>query len=163
MTGHLVLSTLHTNDAATAFPRLLDLGVEPFLVASTINVVIAQRLVRKICSHCRVSTTIPTAVLRKTLSEKTVSRHFGKKTSIRAYTGKGCNVCHGTTYSGRVGIFEVLILDDEVRKAIINRHDSPAISAIAIKNGTTSMIDDGLQKVIEGVTTVEEVLRVTKE
>ena len=163
MTGHLVLSTLHTNDAPTAFPRLLDMQVEPFLVSSTVNVVVAQRLVRKICNTCRVSTNISRDQLTSTLSPKTVTKHFKNKKTIRVYQGKGCNVCHGTTYTGRVGIFEVLLIDEDMRNAIINRYDSAKIREIAVKNGMSTMLDDGLQKVSAGITTVEEVLRVTRE
>lgn len=175
MTGHLVLSTLHTNDAATSIPRLLDMNVEPFLVASTVNVVIAQRLVRKICEHCRVSYEL--SDLKKSLSTNPeeselsetqyllglVNKYLGTGDDVRIYVGKGCNVCHGTGYLGRVGIFEVLVVDEDIRTAITERKDSDVIKKIAIQNGMRAMIEDGIEKVKLGVTTMEEILRVTKE
>lgn len=163
MTGHIVLSTVHTNDAATAIPRLLDMNVEPFLLASTVNVIIAQRLVRKIHSRCRVSQEINLNELTKSLGEKLVKKFFGNSKTIRIYRGKGCQLDHDIGYEGRVGIFEVMIIDDEVRRAIMERKDAAAIKNIAIKNGMTTMIEDGLEKVKEGITTIEEIVRVTKE
>jgi len=152
MTGHLVLSTLHTNDAATTLPRLLEMGVEPFLVASSVNVIIAQRLVRKICTKCRVSEEIdPNNLAMKQFSHLT-----------RVYHGKGCPVCQGTGYSGRIGIFEVLPLDDDIRQAVVERQDSDKIAALAIKKGMTSMFEDGIAKVACGLTTIEEIIRVTE-
>lgn len=163
MTGHLVLSTLHTNDAATTIPRLLDLGVEPFLIGSTVNVIIAQRLVRKICQKCRVSTEMDTG-LGLDLSLDLIQKHFGKGSgSIRIYKGKGCTVCHQTGYIGRVGIFEILIVEEEIRQAIIEKKDASEIKKIAMKNGMVAMTENGVQKVKEGITTIDELLRVTKE
>lgn len=168
MTGHLVLSTLHTNDAATSFVRLMDMGIEPFLIASTINVIAAQRLVRKICSKCRVSVEVPTSQPQSSshlggLSPELIKKHFGEKDTVRIYHGKGCPVCHQTGYSGRVGVFEVLEVDDEIQRAITSRADSNIIQNIAIKSGMTTMLEDGLRKVQRGITTIEEVMRVTKE
>lgn len=163
MTGHLVLSTLHTNDAATTFPRLLDFGVEPFLVGSTVNVVIGQRLVRKICTHCRVSKEINVSLLTRYFSKEWLEKRYGGKSTITVYEGKGCQVCHNTGYEGRVGIFEVLIIDDVVRKAIEEKKDSGEITKLGISNGMTTMVEDGIKKVEEGITTIEEVMRVTKE
>lgn len=162
MTGHLVLSTLHTNDATTTIPRLLDLGVEPFLVASTVNIVIAQRLVRKIHSGCKVSFETPLEELTEHFGKTKVKNIFGDKKKIRTYKGKGCEADHGTGYDGRLGIFEVLIVDDEIRQAIIERKDASVIRKLAVKNGMTTMMDDGLQKVKQGLTTLDEVLRMTK-
>lgn len=162
MTGHLVLSTLHTNDATTTIPRLLDMGIEPFLVASTINVIIAQRLVRKIHTGCRVSETADIKSLINELDPEIVKHVFSTTKTVRLYRGKGCDVDHGTGYEGRVGIFEVLIIDDDIRKAINERRDAASIQEIAEKNGMTTMITDGLEKIKQGVTTIEEVLRVTK-
>jgi len=147
LTGHLVLSTLHTNDSATAFPRLSDMKVEPFLVASSVNVIIAQRLVRKICQDCRKSV------------EKNIKEMGGM---MRVYEGVGCPSCHHTGYLGRVGIFEVLVVDDEIREAITSNKDSSEILKIARKNGMQTMYEDGIEKVKQGITTIEEVLRVTK-
>lgn len=163
LTGHLVLSTLHTNDAPTAFPRLLDMNIEPFLIASTVNVIVAQRLVRKICNHCKLSVEHTTDSLRSSLNDESIHKYFKNKKTFRAYRGKGCKVCHDSTYLGRIGIFEILLLDDEIRAAIVAKADASKIRDIAIKNGMTTMIDDGINKVLEGVTTLEEVLRVTKE
>ncbi len=163
MTGHLVLSTLHTNDSATSFPRLLDMKVEPFLIASTVNVIIAQRLVRKIHNNCRVSTETPTEQLLKYCDAALVKKIFGPEKTIRLYHGKGCSLDHGTGYEGRVGIFEVLVVNDDIRQAITQQKDATTIRKIAIKNGMTLMIEDGLEKAKEGLTTIEEVMRVTKE
>lgn len=176
MTGHLVLSTLHTNDAATSIPRLLEMNVEPFLVASTVNVIIAQRLVRKICEHCRVSYEL--LELKKKLTQESeeesdmsetqyllslVNKYLGNDDHTRVYLGKGCNICHGTGYQGRVGIFEVLVVDEAVRTAVTEMKDASVIKGIAVKNGMKPMIEDGIEKVKLGITTMEEILRVTKE
>lgn len=163
MTGHLVLSTLHTNDAATAIPRLFDMGVEPFLVSSSINIIVAQRLVRSICGKCRTSLEVKIKDITKNVTQEIVKKHFGSGETIRVYQGKGCAICHNTGYEGRVGIFEVLSIDEEIRTAIVNRQDAAEIAKIAIKNGMTTMIENGLEKIKEGITTLDEVLRVTKE
>ncbi|KKQ98563.1 MAG: Type IV pilus assembly protein PilB [Candidatus Woesebacteria bacterium GW2011_GWB1_39_12] len=162
MTGHLVLSTLHTNDAATAFPRLLDFGVEPFLIATTVNVVIAQRLVRKICLKCRVSEEV-SGILINEISESIMQKYFPNEKNLRVYKGKGCDLCHGTGYVGRVGIFEVLLVDDEMKTAIVAKKESSEIKKIAVKNGMTTMLEDGIGKVKQGITTIDEIIRVTKE
>ncbi len=162
LTGHLVLSTLHTNDAATTLPRLTDMKVEPFLVASTVNIIIAQRLIRKICEMCKTSLDIPFTDLAKNLNVEVIKKHFGQKKDLRIYKGQGCKVCHFTGYSGRVGLFEVLEVTNSVRKLITEKATSDIIGKQAIIEGMTSMLDDGLEKVIKGVTTIEEVLRVTK-
>jgi len=163
MTGHIVLSTVHTNDAATTIPRLLDMNIEPFLIASTINVIIAQRLVRKIHSNCRISEEAEVTRLTKYIDEKLVKKIFGSNRKVRLYHGKGCEVDHGIGYEGRIGIFEVLIVDDDIRKAIVERKDADTIKKIAKANGMITMIEDGLEKVQEGITTIDEILRVTKE
>jgi type II secretory ATPase GspE/PulE/Tfp pilus assembly ATPase PilB-like protein len=162
MTGHLVLSTLHTNDAATAIPRLLDMNVEPFLISSTVNVIIAQRLVRKICARCRTSVDSTTTELTKLFSPEVISKHFGEGTA-RLYKGEGCPACKGLGYKGRVGIFEVMLISDELKAAIIKKEDAGIIQALAIKEGMSTMLEDGLTKAKAGITTLEEVLRVTKE
>src|SRR5579885_1552068 len=162
LTGHLVLSTLHTNDAATALPRLVDMKVEPFLVASTVTVIVAQRLVRKICEMCKVSEDFRADELLKNFPADAVKRIFGMKKEIRVYKGQGCSVCHKTGYAGRVGVFEVLEISNAIRQLINEKNDADVIIAQAIKEGMTTMLDDGLDKVVKGVTTIEEVLRVTK-
>ncbi|MDH5533909.1 MAG: GspE/PulE family protein [Candidatus Pacebacteria bacterium] len=163
MTGHLVLSTLHTNDSTTTMPRLTDMGIEPFLISSTINVVIAQRLVRKIHLKCRGSEEIDTSSLSNSFDKDFISNAFGDKKTIRVYKGQGCDICNGTGYEGRVGIYEVLTIDDDIRQAIVEKKDASTIRDIAIKNGMNTMAQDGLEKVKQGVTTIEEIIRVTQE
>lgn len=162
LTGHLLLSTLHTNDAPTTLPRLIDMKVEPFLIASTVNIAIGQRLVRKICEQCKakkqlsvaeiqnLATVIPKGVLEKT------KNHV-------LYRGEGCKECNGSGYHGRIGIHEVLEVTDAIRDAITRRVSASQIKEIAVHEGMTTMVDDGIQKAIEGVTTIEEVLRVMHE
>jgi type II secretory ATPase GspE/PulE/Tfp pilus assembly ATPase PilB-like protein len=162
LTGHLVLSTLHTNDASGALPRLTDMNVEPFLVASTVNVIIAQRLVRKICEMCKSSIDVTTEQLLQNLPADTIKKHFGARKDIRIYKGKGCEVCHNTGYSGRLGIFEVLEVNNNIKKLITQQNDSDVIFKQAVLDGMETMLDDGMVKVIKGDTTIEEVLRVTK-
>ena len=162
LTGHLVLSTLHTNDAATALPRLIDMKVEPFLVASTVNVIIAQRLIRKICDMCKMSYDVERSDLTKNLPPQIISKYFGEREVVRLYRGKGCKICHETGYSGRLGIFEVLEVTKEVKALITAKNDSDVIQKRAIADGMTTMLDDGLNKIVKGLTTIEEVLRVTK-
>ncbi len=164
MTGHLVLSTLHTNSAAATFPRLIDMGVEPFLVASTVNVVIGQRLVRKICSECRISYTVTQAELLEHFSAESIEKHYvpvGKNKEMRLYKGEGCKKCHFTGYQGRIGIYEVMDVSKAIRELITAKKDSDIIEKKAVEEGTTLMLDDGLDKISKGMTTIEEVLRVT--
>ncbi len=166
LTGHLVLSTLHTNDAPTTLPRLLDMNVEPFLVASTVNVVIAQRLVRKICSHCRVSYTMDdeeVALAESNEGVKAYSKLKGHKDlkKLRVYKGQGCKTCGDTGYNGRIGVFEVLEMTENIRQLVIQHASSDEIMAQAKKNGMSTMLDDGMDKVFNGKTTLSEVLRVT--
>lgn len=162
MTGHLVLSTLHTNDAATALPRLLDMNIEPFLVASTVNIVIAQRLVRKICDKCKVSQTEKMSELEKNFDKKLLQKYFNNSAEARIYIGKGCPVCRNSGYSGRIGIFEILLLSEKIKDLIVAKNDSQNIMQQAIAEGMTTMVEDGLIKIQEGLTTVEEVIRSTK-
>lgn len=163
MTGHLVLSTLHTNDAATAVPRLFDLGIEPFLIASTVNVIIAQRLVRKICPNCRISYEILLTDLQKQVAQDYVLKIFDHSKSINLYKGKGCEICFNTGYAGRTGIFEVMEINVELQQAIINKKDATTIKLIARKNSMQTMLEDGLKKVRIGETTLEEIVRVVQE
>ncbi len=163
MTGHLVLSTLHTNDAATAIPRLFDMGIEPFLIASTVNVIIAQRLIRKVHTVCRISEEVSRGTLVAYLGEPLIAIVFGNTPTIRLYRGKGCSLCHNSAYEGRVGIFEVMLLDMPLQQAIIAKKDAATIRILAQKSGMKTMLEDGLEKVKAGETTIEEVLRVTKE
>jgi len=163
MTGHLVLSTLHTNDSTTTMPRLTDMGIEPFLISSTINVVIAQRLVRKIHLKCRGSEEIDIETLERSFDKSFITKAFGDKKKIRVYKGQGCAICNHSGYEGRVGIYEVLALDDDIRKAIVEKQDASSIRKIAVENGMITMAQDGLEKVKQGVTTIDEIIRVTQE
>lgn len=162
LTGHLVVSTLHTNDSATALPRLIDMGVEPFLVASTINIIIAQRLIRKICDACKTKLTINQSSIVNIIPMEMKLRHFGNADEITIFKGQGCKVCHFTGYLGRIGVFEILEMTDTIKKLITEKNDSGIIMKAAIAGGMTTMLDDGLNKIVKGLTTFEEVLRVTK-
>lgn len=163
MTGHLVLSTLHTNNASTALPRFIDMQIEPFLVASTVNVIIAQRLVRKICESCRVSETLDTEKLKKYFSDPVIAKYFTPDKVSRIYKGKGCEVCHNTGYVGRIGIFEVLEVSEAIKELINAKASANTIESKAIAEGMTTIFENGIQKVYRGITTIEEVMRVTKE
>ena len=164
MTGHLVLSTLHTNDAPTALPRFLEMNIEPFLIASTVNIIIAQRLVRKICSQCIVSEQVSLEQLKNKFESATVEKYFDpSKKEVRIYHGKGCPVCGQTGYAGRIGVFEVLVITEPVRELIMKRANADQIRQQAVKEGMKTMIEDGIRKVLAGVTTIEEVLRATRE
>jgi type IV pilus assembly protein PilB len=162
LTGHLVVSTLHTNDAATTLPRLTDMDVEPFLVASTVNLIVAQRLLRTICNSCRESQTISKIDMERHLSKELIEKHFGKFDEIRIYKGKGCKVCHNSGYAGRIGVYEILEVSEKIRSLIVQKQDADAILKQAILEGMDTMLDDGLDRVAEGITTLDEVLRVTK-
>ena len=167
MTGHLVLSTLHANNAATTLLRLLEMGVEPFFIASTVNIVVAQRLVRRICRTCRVSSNLTTderkAVERDTVAKAILKEKSGKNLDkLLVYKGLGCKVCGNTGYSGRIGIFEALEMSDRIKDLVVKRAASDKIMKVAESEGMTIMMEDGIRKVLNGVTTLEEVLRVTK-
>ena len=160
LTGHLVLSTLHTNDAATTLPRLLDLGVEPYLITATVNIAIAQRLVRKICEACKIKRAL-TAEEEKNLSKMGEAGAFYKtKTFSR---GQGCDGCNRSGYYGRVGIFEVMPIDDSIREAMLKKLSASDIKKIAVEGGMKTMVQDGFEKAARGVTTLEEILRVIHE
>lgn len=162
LTGHLVLSTLHTNDAATAIPRLTDMGVEPFLVASTVRVIIAQRLLRKICDGCKTSMQFTRTEILTHFSKEVVQKYFPDGESITTYHGTGCKLCHNTGYKGRLGVFEVLEVSQEIRKLIASKADAEIINQQALQEGMQSMLEDAMIKVQKGLTTIEEVIRVTK-
>lgn len=146
LTGHLVFSTLHTNDAASAVTRLLDLGIEPYLTASSIIAVLAQRLVRQLCQHCK---------------QPVVGAPVGERVAHTQYAAVGCEACRRTGYQGRVGIFELLVVTDALRDLVQNRANAQSIRARAIQEGMTLLYDDGIRKVAAGITTIEEVVRVT--
>ncbi len=165
LTGHLLLSSLHTNDAATVMPRLIDMKIEPFLVAAVLNVIAAQRLVRKICIDC-IESFIPDPAVVQSLEKELKNINPDSKIKIPKflYKGKGCPSCGGTGYKDRIGIFEVLEIDDEIRKVIVSTEFSlDSLNMLARKKGMTTMFEDGLYKVVTGVTTIEEVLRVIRE
>ncbi|MEO2069469.1 MAG: type II secretion system ATPase GspE [Desulfurobacteriaceae bacterium] len=153
LTGHLVFSTLHTNDAATSITRLLDMGIESYLVASSVIGVVAQRLVRKICPFCKVSYK-PSF---QELKELNLLGYVGK-----FFKGEGCEKCMGTGYSGRTAIYELLFVDKEIRKAILDNKDADILREIAVKKGMKTLKMDGAEKVKLGITTTEEVLRVVR-
>ena len=160
LTGHLLLSTLHTNDAATTLPRLLDMGIEEYLVASTVSVAIGQRLVRKICENCKEKIKM-TEAMKKALAKTPQANLLLDKEHM--YKGKGCDECNGSGYIGRICINEVLVADNEIREAILRKASANEIRNIAIKNGMTTMFEDGFRKAELGKTTVDEVLRVIHE
>ncbi|MFD1203994.1 GspE/PulE family protein [Sporosarcina contaminans] len=152
LTGHLVLSTIHTNDSIASITRLIDMGVEPFLLTASVNAVVAQRLIRRVCRDC--GKPMPASNREKEL--------FGKRSKDidTVVRGPGCAACNMTGYRGRVAIHEVLVMNDEMRE-VINNHGTPAqLREIAVRNGMIFLIDDGLEKVQQGITTTEEVLRV---
>jgi len=157
LTGHLVFSTLHTNDAPGAITRLIDMGIEPFLVASSVVAIIAQRLVRVICPSCKGPYKPEKALLKEV---GLTPSGLNKKT---LYRGKGCPECLGTGYRGRTGIYEILTVDDFIRSLVLKTSDSATIKAEGVKRGMTTLRDDGIKKVLEGTTTIEEVLRVTQQ
>lgn len=160
LTGHLLLSTLHTNDAATTLPRLLDMGIEPFLIASTVNIAISQRLVRKLCDTCKVKKELTTEE-KNTLKETVPEEIIDNITHV--YEAKGCKECNNTGYRSRIGIHEVLEVTDNIRDAIMKNLSANDIKKIAIQEGMTTIIEDGFNKVKDGITSIEEVLRVTRE
>jgi general secretion pathway protein E len=157
LTGHLVFSTLHTNDSAGAISRLIEMGVEDYLLSSSLLGVLAQRLVRRICFNCR----------EEQVADDPLSREVGidvsdLKTSL-LYRGRGCDECTRTGFRGRIGIYEFLPVDEETRKVVLSKTDSNQIKDQAVKRGMRTLREDGWKKVREGVTTVSEVFRVTQE
>ncbi len=162
LTGHLVFSTLHTSSAAGALPRLLDLSAEPFLLASTITAIIGQRIVRKICSHCRTSYVPPEQIVQEI---KTIlgPLYPKRESTMQLYRGNGCSECGGTGYLGRVGIYEVLPISEKISHIILEHADTLTVEKEAIAEGMISMKQDGYLKVMQGLTTLEEVLRVAQE
>lgn len=160
LTGHLLFSTLHTNDAVTTLPRLHDMGVESYLVASTVNLIIGQRLLRQNCKHCRTEKKITDA--EKTSLQDIIPSNLLAKLDSQAY-GKGCEQCNQTGFSGRLSLNEVLLVDDVVREAILRKESVAVLKKLAKERGMVPMLDDGVLKVIAGDTTIEEVLRVINE
>ncbi|EKD75335.1 MAG: hypothetical protein ACD_44C00163G0001, partial [uncultured bacterium] len=163
MTGHKLLSTLHTNDAATTIPRLIDMGVEPFLVASTLICAIAQRLVRRVCPECKQEKTITRKELQEVFGPEVLEALFGKKDSVKVAQAGTCEECNGTGYKGRIGIYEVLENSPAIQEKILAHASSSDIEALARKEGMTSIALDGVRKVLSLETTVEELIRVMQE
>lgn len=178
LTGHLVLSTLHTNTAAGAIPRLIDMKVETFLLASTLNIIVAQRLVRRICSNCKDETEVPDEVF-ETIKAKLMPLADSKilmtkdtdvanvikklrEGKIKMYHGKGCEKCAKTGYKGRIGIFEVLPMTDNMSHLTLENTPTSKLEAAAIEEGMVTLLQDGFMRVVEGGTTLEEVMRVSK-
>ncbi|MCX5682844.1 MAG: ATPase, T2SS/T4P/T4SS family, partial [Planctomycetota bacterium] len=153
LTGHLVFSTLHTNDACSAVTRLLDMGVEPFLVSSTLAAAMAQRLVRTICVECKESYEPDRSQL---------PRDFKLEPGAKLHRGAGCGKCRETGFRGRAGIYELVVIDDEIREKIMSRVAAGDITQTAVKNGLRLLREDGWMKVRAGITTPEEVMRSTK-
>ncbi len=160
LTGHLLLSTLHTNDAATTLPRLLDLKIEPYLIASTVNCIIGQRLLRKICSSCSIPN--PVNVHDIELIAALLPKESLKSTAM-LYKGKGCNACNFTGYSGRVGVHEVMVPDSDIREAVIKKASGEILKKMAEERGMIPMLRDAFEKVKAGITTLEEMLRMLQE
>jgi general secretion pathway protein E len=158
LTGHLVLSTLHTNTAASAITRLEDMGVERYLITSSVNGVLAQRLVRTLCEHCKEPVKLDSAYINQT-----GLRRYVKKESCVVYQARGCEACMKTGYLGRTGIHELFVLDDEMHRVIMTGADATVLHAAARQQGMTTLYEDGLRKVVQGVTSMEEVLRVTRD
>jgi len=158
LTGHLIFSTLHTNDAASAVTRLVDMGVKPYLVASTVQGVLAQRLVRTICPSCREAYK-PSEEEKQILSIKP-GESSGE---VELYRGRGCLTCNDTGFKGRIGVFELMAMTDELREMILNNVSSSEICKKARELGMGALKEDGLEKVKKGYTTIHEVLRVTQD
>ena len=155
MTGHLVLSTLHTNDAPSSINRLMNMGIEPFLVATSVHLIAAQRLVRRICTFCKEPTELPPAAFTNVGFSEHESR------TLKLFRGRGCERCSSTGYKGRVALYEVMEIDDEVRELILSGASSYELRQKAIQNGMITLRDSGLHKIRDGVTTIEEVVRET--
>ena len=155
LTGHLVLSTLHTNDAPSTISRLLNMGVEPFLVSASTNVIVAQRLARRVCQSCKEMNPVPAPALVN------VGFSSEEAKTIKAYKGKGCMACSDTGYKGRVALYEVMLIKDNIKEAILQGASAMELRELGRKNGMQTLREAGLQKIREGMTTVEEVLRVT--
>ena len=175
MTGHLVLSTLHTNDAVTTIPRFVDMKIPTFLIASTINVIIAQRLARKICKNCIESYNLDKKALAQLEQQFDLEKvesflieheYMTKKQSIKSmlfYRGKGCQQCDNSGYKGRIGIYEILEISDEMSELILKNASRDELEKMAIEQGMMTLVQDGFIKAKNGTTTIEEVLRVTQE
>lgn len=162
LTGHLVFSTVHTNNAAGALPRLLDLGAETFLLASSMNSVMAQRVLRTLCKYCKEEYEAPEPLVKQ-VKEVLGKLYTGKEEKLKLWKGKGCEKCGDSGYEGRIGIYEVLQVTEKIGRLILERAASGEIEKAAVEGGMVTMIQDGFMKSMEGITTIEEVLRVAEE
>lgn len=164
LTGHLVLSTLHTNNAASALPRLINIGVEPYLLTSSLSTIIAQRLVRKLCPACRLQTTLPPALTKTIRAELEAIKDFAlpSETPLVFYRAVGCEECQDG-YKGRIGIFEVLTMNDAIESAAVAKRPATTIASAAVAAGMMTMKQDGILKALKGITTIDEIWRVTTE
>lgn len=158
LTGHLVFSSLHTNDAASAVTRLVDMGVEPYLVASSVQAFVAQRLVRVLCTHCREVDNEPLLEIRQDISQ---SLGFADLSEVKIYKSRGCDHCNGTGYYGRTAIYEILMVDEAIRSAVLDKARVEDIARIAVKGGMRTLRQDGWMNVIQGITSPAEVMNVT--
>jgi general secretion pathway protein E len=156
LTGHLVFSTLHTNDAAGAVTRLIDMKIEPFLISSSVMAILAQRLVRVLCKECRE----PYEMTPAEIEELEIKTGVAGATVYRA---KGCATCFNTGYLGRKAIYELLIIDDEIRQLIMKNTDSATLKSIAMQKGMRTLRQDGADNILKGITSVDEVVRVTQK
>src|SRR3954467_4594594 len=148
----MVLSTLHTNDAPPAIPRLIEMGIEPFLVSSAIDCVVAQRLARTLCEHCKKPVTLSVESLR--------DAGYEVEAPVEAFKGSGCARCGGSGYKGRLGLYEVMSVTDEIRDLVVQRAGADAIAEVAVRQGMRRLREDGLQKVQQGRTSIAEIARV---
>jgi type IV pilus assembly protein PilB len=155
MTGHLVLSTLHTNDAPSSINRLMNMGIEPFLVATSVHLIAAQRLVRRVCSFCKEPVEMPSAAL--------LNAGFSDREAktLKLFKGRGCERCSNTGYKGRVGLYEVMEIGDEMRELILSGASSIELRNKALEHGMISLRMSGLQKIRDGMTSIDEVMRET--
>jgi type IV pilus assembly protein PilB len=153
LTGHLVLSTLHTNDAPSSINRLMNMGIEPFLVATSVNLVVAQRLVRRVCEKCKQPEDVPIQALLN------IGFNESEAPNIQIFRGRGCDECNQRGYRGRIGIYEVMVVGEDVRELILSGASAVELRRKAIEEGMISLRHSGLQKIREGMTTIEEVVR----
>ena len=166
LTGHVVLTTLHTNDAAGAIPRLINMGVKPFVIAPGLNAIIAQRLVRRLCVACKKPVQVEPVLLEKVtkiLHEIPASAEVTLPNPLVFYRAEGCAACNNLGYEGRIGIYEIIERGDELERLILDAAPTSDIKKYAIAHGMTTMMQDGLLKALDGITDIEEVLRVTQE
>jgi type IV pilus assembly protein PilB len=155
LTGHLVLSTLHTNDAPSTINRLMNMGIEPFLVATSVNLIVAQRLIRRVCQKCKQPEDVPVQALLN------VGFAEAEAPNIQLFKGRGCEVCNQRGYKGRVGLYEVMKISEDLRELILSGASAVELRRKSIEEGMVSLRESGLQKIRDGVTTIEEVVRET--